>query len=396
VLNRASTAELERMFVDIVDNAAGLELLVSAKFGWCGLPLFLGGRRAAARDAFRAGLRSLAAKVTRERAAREASDRAAIALGRRAGCELVFEGAHAVDAQGSVVVRPGILAGVTAAELPERPEPALVAEVAVVQRLVVEREGNFTCPVNCGALYTSMEVLAPETLDAARRAHAADHLAKRDEAATATSAAVLAASQLAHGAADDLQALKRNQLLALLDDVTTVEQIGALVAAGRLPPVARHQLRSAVQIVEFAPGGPLQSPALQLVAWFRVRDRALQSCVDIPLLHPRTGRYLLAKLISAEDRMALVGLNQDNPNIDCSGVFAFGQVLRGVAGSTHGQGRGAMRYADALDGASDCASDCGGGDDDDDDDDDDDEQAADVSDAEEAAEAVKLAAAGVF
>jgi hypothetical protein len=374
VLNRASTAELERMFVDIVDNAAGLELLVSAKFGWCGLSFFLGGRRAAARDAFRAGLRSLAAKVTRERAAREASDRAAIALGRRVGCQLVFAGAHALDADCSVVVRPGILTG--APEPPGCPggfEPAEPAEVAVVQRLVVEREGNFTCPVNCGALYTSIEVLAPETLAAARRARAAGHLAQRDEAAAAAApdpgpaarAAVIAAGQLAQCAAADVLALKRNQLLTLLDDVTSVEQIGALVAAGRLPPVARHQLRSAVQIVEFAPGGQLQSPALQLVAWFRVRDRALQSCVDIPLLHPRTGRYLLAKLISAEDRMALVGLNQDNPNIDISGVFAFGQVLRvtgGARGARHAHGP-----ADALDEASDG----------------DEEYASDVVDAEE-------------
>ncbi|GBG24810.1 Hypothetical Protein FCC1311_010282 [Hondaea fermentalgiana] len=104
LLNRASTDELETMFTRLVQSPAGLDVLVSAKFGLYNV--FSIRRRA--REAYRNGLQLLQRKIIQETVASVAAENSVVLDGAARGDRLLFHDAYLMGDTDDEVVRPGV------------------------------------------------------------------------------------------------------------------------------------------------------------------------------------------------------------------------------------------------------------------------------------------------
>lgn len=200
---------------------------------------------------------------------------------------------------------------------------------ASLSRLRISRVGQFSCPLQCGAVL----------LGAAPPSGADDD----DGAARAALAALV----------DD------SPMLRALDDATTLEAVLDASAAGRLPRITNRGSSPAGAWAEFEPRGRALSPnapagALWPVAWFAFTPRAeaaaraadedmaaaeasygaaepqalpdedMFDVIDVPLRARHGGDLACVKLVGGENLMNEWGDDHSEPNIDVAAVELMG------------------------------------------------------------------------
>jgi len=114
-----STERLEEMFLEIANSPAGLDVLAHLKFGR--YPWFN-----ASRESYKHGLRSLARKISRDQQERRSR-------------LLIPEDTFALDEEQYELMIPRAL-------------ETCPKDVAVLKSIVIDRRGDFTCPVRAGCI----------------------------------------------------------------------------------------------------------------------------------------------------------------------------------------------------------------------------------------------------
>ena len=229
---------------------------------------------------------------------------------------------------------------------------------AVVDGVEVSREGQFTCPVGCGAIFFApaprVQPPAEQPWDDHRDAED-DRDRDRDRDVNpdpklnpdATGAAasrddddvVLSLHPEAQAVGSALVRGVRDASCASLDGVDSLEALRRAVDAGTVPPiVATHECVGGV-MVELEPPA-LDSPESRGFApaiWFRFTPRSELAAdargdpeIDVlraTLRRRRHGRLVLAKFIACEDLMEEWEDDHPAPNVDARRVVTTGTAL---------------------------------------------------------------------
>lgn len=193
--------------------------------------------------------------------------------------------------------------------------PSVPPVVSVVTRVAFSRVGNFSCPVQCGALLLgSVHTWPSETEAGGQHLH------------------------------DRLGSLPSSRGCAALDDLTTVEAVQEASASGCLPPIAAIGALPGGVFVEFEPRGAglYDSPGLYPVVWFSFipRREARQLHVahsriddfkydqmDVHLARRHSGNVACVKLIKPENLMEEWSDDHEEPNIDMNSVLMWGNTV---------------------------------------------------------------------
>mmetsp|Transcript_32926 Transcript_32926/g.52614 ORF Transcript_32926/g.52614 Transcript_32926/m.52614 type:complete len:513 (-) Transcript_32926:577-2115(-) len=296
---RASTNELESRFLDIVNTQVGLNLLVTAKFGWRSLGFPLTTEAMAEKcAAYRESMLRMAEKIHEERRNLVREDAEAISEGRDNGINLAIKDSYVLDDSMLLeTVCPGVL------------ERNLVNKdgshsFALIQSISIEREGSFTCPVRCGAVFTCGESLGFEDQFAAEE----------------FDGDVRHGHRAAKSVSKQMHSLRQTPILQLLNGARSYRELEKLIRDGCLPKVVTRWFPEHVGafVVEFAP----TSEPVDVVLWFCFMVPTVTR-IDIKLSQPRTTRYLISKLACSENEFTT-----QQPNIDISGIYAHGHVLK--------------------------------------------------------------------
>lgn len=214
---------------------------------------------------------------------------------------------------------------------------------AVVDGVEVSREGQFTCPVGCGAIFFAP---APQVEPPAEHTWDDDGDENRDEdrdgdrdVRRSDSDVVLSMHPEAQAVGAALVRGVRDARCASLDGVDSLEALRRAVDAGAVPPVlATHECAGGV-MVEFEPPA-LDSPesrGFAPAAWFRFTPRSELSAsargdpeTDVlraTFRKRRHGRLVLAKFIACEDLMEEWEDAHPAPNVDARRVVTTGTAV---------------------------------------------------------------------
>ena len=202
--------------------------------------------------------------------------------------------------------------------------------LALADRLVVSRKGQFSCPVRTGTV-----------LMACPGAGADEEPGAEAQAWGAPSgSAPTAGAGRAHF---QPKRCGRSPACAALKGLTSVSAVVRAAAApgSALPPVAKVHTLAYGDVVEFAPPAQRRPDELYPVAWFRFspkKDGRRAGCADsasadtdtlaVDLARVHVGSALCVKLIDSENLMEVFNDNHPEPNIDCSFVGLRGACVR--------------------------------------------------------------------
>lgn len=217
----------------------------------------------------------------------------------------------------------------------------------VVSQFEIARNGQFTCPVGCGAVFISPgppDELLPDIPPALAAA-----CIKTDGIGS-----TLSSNPTAAAVGSWVASTLRDQSCTALDSIETLEQLEEAAAAGRVPPIACvHHLRGGV-VAEFVPTRPgpthwgggttwerggvggrtVAGGNFAPVAWFKftprrellpdVRYDPYSDLLVVELERLRWGRLVCVKLIACENLMEEWDDFHDAPNVDCRKVVLHG------------------------------------------------------------------------